>query len=229
MPRFSVLVAPLLLSLLPLGCTGTETGNPEVAQVSLSLISQQPGHISVGDSSFDTASELLVSSGQLRVDSLTLLPCLSSDLPSTLSFEVKSLGSRRIAEVPVGDYCGLSLERHDGSAPSLELRATVPETQQLVEFQVIAQQELVLTYDLPFTIEKDSRLIIGIDLAYAISEGSLSELIPNQQGETVLVDETNNWWLAEEISNQLPGAMGLYVDENGDGILQPGELELSLF
>lgn len=228
MLRFSAFLAPLLLTLLPLGCVGTETGNPEVAQMSLALVSRQPDRISVGDSSLGMTPELLVSSGGLVVDSLTLLPCSSSESPTTLAFPGDATATENRAEVPVGDYCGVTLERSDDFAPRLEFSAIASETEQRIEFQVAAQQGLSVRSEAAFTIEEGTHLIIGIDLAHTIGESALSDLNPNQQDGVVVVDEENNAWLAEEISMQLPGSIGLYIDENADGILQPGELELSL-
>jgi|GEM_PF-6267242 len=219
----------LLVSWFPLAavsCVGTETGNPDVAQVSLRIVSSQPSRIAT---SGDGASELVVGSAELQVSSLVFYDCSGSE--AELEVETASLQDSPEQAIPAGNYCGVRLRAEGDLTDPLSFSAVRGEDSQGIFFGIEEAFVSESSSEIPVSIKADSRLVVALDLADIVPESAVSDLSPANQldQELILVDSQNNAWLFEEVVSALPSALRVYVDENADGELNEEELAAPLF
>lgn len=205
------------------GCLGTETGNPPFAP---SVAGESGGQMGI-------VPRPRLEAGWLALSELTFVPCEGDGI--VVRYEPGALalhGAQRLEADPVlepGDYCGVRFERvaWSGAEPSalagrsLAIDASLADS--TVHVRSTRTGPLELTGE-PFAMsEAGGSLVLFLDESLLFSGLSFADAERDADGSVVVSAETNAD-LLERIEAQLPGALSLYRDVDGDGALSEEEL-----
>ncbi len=213
----------LLASITWAGCFGTETGNPPFA----------PELAGDHGAPMGVVPQLGLTEGWLSVASVGLDPCDGEAVivrtePAALALA----GAQSLEAEPVldeGEYCALSFDRVVSEAGSpealrgstLALDAAAPDGT-IVRVRSARTGSLRLAGD-PFELSAErGALLVFVDESLLFNGVSLDEATREADG-SITIDESSNAALLDRIEEQLPGALFLYRDEDGDGSLSVAE------
>lgn len=219
----SIAIAALCLA----GCFGTETGNPPFAP---EVSGGSGGRMGI-------APPISIEDGWMSIENVELVPeCDASASGTVVRHEAAALelGGRQALETePVleeGDYCVLSLERvaWTGADPRELTGYTLAlDTLALGGTHVRVRSDrtgtLRFTASAPFPMHPDEGgLLLFVDESLLFNAISLDGAEHEADG-SIEIRADENAALLDQIEAQLPGALALYRDVDGDGRLSNEE------
>lgn len=255
-PRLGMLwpvTRPLLLGFLALalcapagGCSGgTETGNPPFqAELSYTAYSSAPSLIAVRE----RASQAVVDSAWLDLDTVALLPAGSCALAQPAQRPVPALGIGDHASgqqhatrftLAAGEYCALELPfvlaRHDelqSDAPadlerhSIMLAGTLADGTPFTLLSAATPRVRLAADAGSFEItEKDPQTLIAFDVAQWLATLNWDEAV--RVDGAIRISANDNPALLAQFERNLAGGVALYRDADGDGQLDESPVRLA--
>jgi len=209
------------------GCFGTETGNPPFA----------PGVAGGAGGTMGIVPVLQLDEGWLAIDDLTFLDaCVAGSEGVVVRSEpgALGLGSEPVLETdPVleeGEYCGVRAERvaWTSAAPSalrgytLAIDASRPDGTP-VRIRSTRTGTLELLGGAPFPMSPASGGVLLFVTESLLFNGLAFDGVELALDGSIVVSAEKNAALLERIEAQLPGALALYRDADGDGRLSMEE------
>lgn len=214
------------LALLALGCFGTETGNPPFA----------PSVAGDTGTPMGVVPQLAVSEGWMAVEDVAFEPserCGAEGVVVRGAPAALALGGGRSLETdPVleeGEYCALRFERvaWTSDEPAALSGATLALDAALSDGTTVrirsTRAGAVRLSGEPFRMSEDAGgLLVFADESLLFNGVSFTDARREPDG-SIILDEATNTDLLDRVEAQLAGALFLYRDEDGDGLLSEPE------
>lgn len=228
--RTVALLGTITTGLLIAGACGTETGNPEgTVELQYNARTTDPSVALLTS----TGSTLTVDAVWLRLDPVELAPC--DDTP----VELDALGltdhsgadsAVQTFEVPDETYCGLttsvSVAGAMGSEPAVTDGASIAITGTLSDdrrFEIVVDTPQAFASSLDDEpLPSDGAWLITFDVGTWIDAAAMEALA----GDPVVVSATENPGELAAVVGRLAGGVTVHLDENANGVVDPGEREL---
>lgn len=231
--------AALLCVLLTAGCTGTETGNPPVIDVSFAVHSGDP-EVSVAG---DVPASVVVQQLWLSVGEITFQPEDACEDPAAAEVAMAGPAAIELLSDPPsvafrpesGRYCRADVPLVPAAVP---LPPGAPQrleghTLVLTGLRADGVPFIVATRSAPalalgpgdgaaFEVSAGDRLLIGIDAAAWLLPLDLEAALPDHEG-TVVVDDASDDHRHAALVAHLPGGVTLYRDADDSGTVDPGD------
>jgi hypothetical protein len=200
--------------------SGTETGNPDDTL-----------RIGIGALPDARPTDLSLETAEISIRSVTLSPCTGDEGHPAGAVAVDLLAGRGadldvVHDAP--DACGATVELgpYEGSTPAelvgltLRFSGTRGDGVPFQVSSVLAHHVTLVpaTPDMPLDV---ARLVVAFDLGVWLDAASIPSLSPVDGA--VLVDEGHNPDAHAAFDAAIVHALALYLDANGNGVLDPGE------
>lgn len=220
--RKNVWSGVLVLGLWPLGCTGTETGNPPRPTLSFQIESSAPMSVSPGTS----GPGISITETRINVSEVSLIRCEDDGRELVIRETVVDLAAGDGSfELPDGDFCGLSLNLTAGdldwgairpnfsSDLSCALAGTTSADVPLF-IQEAAPLGVMFVAEGGLAPAPGTHLALALDLAELLDSDLIESLNPNGSGE-VSIDVQFNPNELENVRLRFAPSWRLYqVDED---------------
>jgi hypothetical protein len=233
----------LLLLVLAIGCGGTETGNPFVAELRLDAHSSDPARISVrtGD------SDVVVTEAWLVLDGIELSePCAGDggavEMPPALGASDHAAGGAVLVQIDLvsGEYCRMLVPLSRAGEPlpaeappeleghsvllAGEVAAPTPTRFRLASAfaGTVNVQAIAGSFEMS---QEAGPVFLGFDVAAWLGELDLAAAETDAEG-VIVIDADRNPSLLAEFEAAFAGGIELYRDVDGDGAVSGPEDEL---
>lgn len=235
MRRSRLALWPLLLltGISELACTGTETGNPTKGRASFSLESSDDQHFPITGS----GGGVHIANVIIGVQRLTFTQCQTQSLTSVAQATTVDLrDGKDVFEVPEQQLCSVELrlqprdigwgDIHSGSDRNLSLGIAGLTTMGAPLFIEDDATPSVVFRPASFEVTPETRLVISLDVAKALSFDEVEQLVPDANGE-VTVDGQLNGAILANIQQRWATSWSLYtIDSAGQlELVAPGEAQ----
>jgi hypothetical protein len=220
--RLAALPLLLLTGISSLGCTGTETGNPPRATVSLGLESSDDQRFSVGTG----GAGVNITAARVGVQRLAFTKCSDQAVtPVAEGVAVDLRSGEAEFDVPQQPLCWVELQLasrdlawatvHPGSSPELSFGLAGLTTRRAPLFIEDDTTPPVAFRPLTFDVTPSTELLLSLDVASALSFDEVEQLPTDNDGQVLINDQLNGAILAN-IRQRWASSWRLYaVDDSG--------------
>jgi hypothetical protein len=225
MRRSRLVVLPwlLLTGISDLGCTGTETGNPPRASVSLRLESSDAQRFSVGTG----GAGVQIKEAKIGIQQLSFVKCddqATTQVAKAVTVDLR--GSESVFEVPEQPLCAVELRLeprdlgwanvHAGANSKLSLGIAGLTTLTAPLFIEDDAPLPVVFRPSSFEVTPGTELVLSLDVATALSFDEVEQLPRDNDGEVVVASQQNTPILAN-IRQRWASSWSLHA-VNGSGV-----------
>ncbi|MEM9191493.1 MAG: hypothetical protein AAGF12_20135 [Myxococcota bacterium] len=215
------------------GCAGTETGNPS-ATVAVNTRTSDPQVASLRVSEGGP----VVDQAWVTMETIGLLENANCREPNLTNREPLGTGDHAgpepafvVFDAAPAEYCQLRIALAptgtlpDGAPEELRGRAVVVRGRLADGTPFVVSSELsgeiVIAGATPFAVNEDrAAMIMAMDVARWFEDVDLSTATPNPDG-TVMINDTENTALRDAFDAAAPLGFELYLDADGDAVLDP--------
>lgn len=226
---------------MPLGCgsteAGTETGNPEVAALTLPLVASSEA-ARIGSNAEPRPTELLLLGASLSVSSVSFIRCDQLEVAFE-AIELALLGGEPIA-LPEGQYCSarIAFPKTINGSSNFQLTGirTTDDADYAIELSLDGTVGLERPRDIstpgaetPIEVVAGRNYFLVLDIARVLpaSDETVGKTPLSSQGQA-RIDAVGAPELAARLAENLRASFSLVSDANENGTLELVELEVPL-